>query len=68
MKIQSTTALKQQMRAVARGEQSPPADAALPSIESAAALLCVLTRIRLARNADSQPPPRANRARRHAAR
>ena len=43
MKIQSTTALKQEMRAVARGEQSTPADAALPSIESAAALLCVLT-------------------------
>jgi predicted transcriptional regulator len=43
MKIQTTDALEQEMRAVARGELTPPADAALPSIESAEALLRLLT-------------------------
>nr|WP_294505859.1 transcriptional regulator [uncultured Rhodopila sp.] len=43
MKIQTMNALEQEMRAVARGELAPPADAALPSIESAEALLRLLT-------------------------
>lgn len=43
MKIQTLNALEQEMRAVARGELAPPADAALPSIESAEALLRLLT-------------------------
>jgi predicted transcriptional regulator len=43
MKIQTMNALEQEMRAVARGELSPPGDAALPSIESAEALLRLLT-------------------------
>jgi predicted transcriptional regulator len=43
MKIQAMNALEQEMRAVARGELAPPSDAALPSIESAEALLRLLT-------------------------
>jgi len=37
MKIQSMKGLIGEMRAVARGEVAPPADAALPSVESAEA-------------------------------
>lgn len=44
MKIQSVADLEAEMRAVARGEKPAPADAAAPSIESAEALLRVLTR------------------------
>ena len=43
MKIQTRKALFAEMRAVARGEVAAPADAALPSIESAEALLRLLT-------------------------
>jgi predicted transcriptional regulator len=43
MKIQTTKALAEEMRAVARGELTAPADAALPSVESAEALLRLLT-------------------------
>ncbi len=43
MKITSTKDLAAEMRAVARGELAPPADAALPSVESAEALLRLLT-------------------------
>ena len=43
MKIQSMKGLIGEMRAVARGEVAPPADAALPSVESAEALLRLLT-------------------------
>jgi predicted transcriptional regulator len=43
MKIQSTNDLIGEMRAVARGEIPAPADAALPSVESAGALLRLLT-------------------------
>ncbi len=43
MKLQSKRDLIAEMRAVARGEISAPADAALPSVESAAALLRLLT-------------------------
>jgi predicted transcriptional regulator len=44
MKIQSMNALEQEMRAVAREQLNPPADASLPSIESDEALLRFLTR------------------------
>ncbi len=43
MKIQNMEALEKEMRTVARGEQAAPADAALPSIESAEALIRLLT-------------------------
>ncbi len=43
MKIQSIKGLFSEMRAVARGEITAPADAALPSVESAEALLRLLT-------------------------
>lgn len=43
MKIQPTKDLIAEMRAVARGEIPAPADAALPSVESAEALLRLLT-------------------------
>jgi predicted transcriptional regulator len=43
MKIQPMKDLIAEMRAVARGEISPPADAALPSVESAETLLRLLT-------------------------
>jgi predicted transcriptional regulator len=43
VKIQSTKALFAEMRAVARGEIPAPADAAAPSVESAEALLRLLT-------------------------
>jgi predicted transcriptional regulator len=42
-KIQSLTALEQEMRAVARGERSAPADAAKPSFNSVEALVRLLT-------------------------
>ena len=43
MKLQSTKDLEAEMRAVARGEIVAPADAALPSVESAEALIRLLT-------------------------
>jgi predicted transcriptional regulator len=43
MKVQPMQALIKEMRAVARGEKQPPADAAAPSVESAEALLRLLT-------------------------
>ncbi len=43
MKIQPIKDLIADMRAVARGEIQAPADAALPSVESAEALLRLLT-------------------------
>jgi predicted transcriptional regulator len=43
MKLQTTTDLEGEMRAVARGERPAPADAATPSVESAEALLRLLT-------------------------
>jgi predicted transcriptional regulator len=43
MKVQSITALEAEMRAVARGEITAPADAGLPSVESAEALIRLLT-------------------------
>jgi len=43
MKIQSREALEQEMRAVARGEMAPPADAGQSSVESAAALMRLLS-------------------------
>lgn len=43
MKIQPMNDLFAQMRAVARGEIAAPADAAAPSVESAEALLRLLT-------------------------
>jgi predicted transcriptional regulator len=43
MKIQSTKSMFEEMRAVARGEITPPADAAEPSINSAGALVRLLT-------------------------
>lgn len=42
-KIQSHEALKQEMKAIARGEKPAPADANKPSFESADVLLRVLT-------------------------
>ena len=43
MKIQPMKDLIAEMRAVARGEMTAPTDAALPSVESAEALLRLLT-------------------------
>lgn len=43
MKVQSRKALEAEMRAVARGEVAAPADAKLPSVESAEALIRLLT-------------------------
>lgn len=43
MKVRPMKDLIAEMRAVARGELKPPADAAEPSVESAAALLRLLT-------------------------
>jgi predicted transcriptional regulator len=43
MKIQPMKALFEEMRAVARGEITAPADAAKPSVESAEVLLRLLT-------------------------
>ncbi|MGE0372933.1 MAG: MarR family transcriptional regulator [Gammaproteobacteria bacterium] len=43
MKVQKLEGLIGEMRAVARGETKPSADAALPSVESAEALLRILT-------------------------
>jgi len=43
MKIQNMKELEAEMRAVARGEATAPADAALPSVESAEGLVRVLT-------------------------
>ena len=42
-RIQNTTSLERQMRAVARGERKPPADAARPSFNSVEALVRLLT-------------------------
>lgn len=43
MKVQSLSGLEADMRKVARGEVAAPADAALPSVESAAAMIRLLT-------------------------
>ncbi len=43
MKVQSLHELEAEMRAVARGERPAPPDAALPSLDSAEALLRLLT-------------------------
>ena len=43
MKVQSRKALEAEIRAVARGEIAAPADAKLPSVESAEALIRLLT-------------------------
>lgn len=43
MKVQRFRDLMSEMRAVARGEAAAPADAALPSVESAEALIRLLT-------------------------
>lgn len=43
MKVQSRKALEAEMRAVARGEIAPPVDAKQPSVESAEALIRLLT-------------------------
>lgn len=43
MKVQSLRDLEAEMRAVARGERPAPADAAQPSLDSAEALLRLLT-------------------------
>lgn len=43
MKVQPLGELIHDMRVVARGEKLPPKDAALPSIESAEALVRLLT-------------------------
>ena len=43
MKVESRRALEAEMRAVARGEIAAPADARLPSVESAKALIRLLT-------------------------
>jgi predicted transcriptional regulator len=43
MKVQSVRELAAEMRAVARGEIAPPADAALPSIQSTEAIVRILT-------------------------
>ena len=43
MKIQRMKDLEAEMRKVARGEMKAPADAALPSVESAEALIRLLT-------------------------
>jgi predicted transcriptional regulator len=43
MKIQSRKSLEAEMRAVARGEITPPDDANRPSVESAEALIRLLT-------------------------
>lgn len=43
-KVQSHQALFAEMKAVARGEKLAPADAAVPSVESAEVLLRLLTR------------------------
>jgi predicted transcriptional regulator len=43
MKVRSLKALEAEMRAVAREETAAPADAHLPSVESTAALLRLLT-------------------------
>ena len=43
MKIQRMKDLEAEMRKVARGEMTAPADAALPSVESAEALIRLLT-------------------------
>jgi predicted transcriptional regulator len=42
-KVQDLSALEDEMRAVARGERVPPADAAAPSFESVEALARLLT-------------------------
>ncbi len=42
-KIQSHQALREEMRAVARGEKPAPKDAALPSFDSVEALIRLLT-------------------------
>jgi hypothetical protein len=44
MKVQAAKDLSTEMRVVARGENEPPADAALPSAESAAAAKFALRR------------------------
>jgi len=43
MKIQDLASLERQMRSVARGEQAAPADAAMPSFNSVAAVVRLLT-------------------------
>jgi predicted transcriptional regulator len=43
MKMQNLKDLESEMRSVARGERAAPRDAALPSVESAGALLRLLT-------------------------
>ncbi len=43
-KVQSGKALFEEMKAVARGEKKAPADAAMPSVESAEVLLRLLTK------------------------
>ena len=42
-KIQSLRSLRDEMKAVARGEQAAPADAAMPSFNSVAAVVRLLT-------------------------
>src|SRR5438132_13847177 len=42
-KIQDLTSLEREMRGVARGKRSPPADAAKPSFNSVEALIRLLT-------------------------
>ena len=42
-KIQSLRSLRDEMRSVARGEQAAPADAAMPSFNSVAAVVRLLT-------------------------
>jgi predicted transcriptional regulator len=44
MKVQNTKSMFEEMRAVARGEGSAPEDASEPSVESAEALVRILTR------------------------
>jgi predicted transcriptional regulator len=66
MKIQPTRSLIAEMRAVARGEIPAPADAAKPSVESAEALLRLLTpdnRVLLRTIRDARPQSVADLAR-----
>jgi predicted transcriptional regulator len=66
MKVQSLKALEAEMRAVARGEIAAPADAAAPSVESAEALIRLLTpenRLLLRTIRDARPQSVAELAR-----
>ena len=65
-KVRSHAALREEMKAVARGEKPAPADAAEPSFESAEVLLRLLTpenRILLRLIRDEQPQSVADLAR-----